>query len=182
MEPIIWQALKWPATEYFTLQDKDHHKLATGNINGYLREQPFCIRYEIEITPEWKVSSFLIQLEGPQPAALKLTSDLNGHWFDKEGNHVDAFDDCIDIDISLTPFTNTLPIRRLQFETGERKALDMLYIQLPEFELQKVQQHYTLLPSGLYLYENTSTGFQAELPMDKHGIMKDYPEIFSRIC
>lgn len=155
--------------------------MATGIINGYTEGQPFSIRYDIEITPDWKVSSFHIQRDGLQPTALKLTSDLNGHWFDKDGNHIEAFDDCTDIDISLTPFTNTLPIRRLDFEPGEKKLLLMLYIKLPEFELQKLPQYYTKLEDSLYLYENGDSGFHAELPVDENGVVKDYPGIFTRV-
>jgi uncharacterized protein len=181
MQPIIWQALLWPATEYFTLQESGTGKLATGCINGVRNQQPFCIHYKIEITASWQVSSFHIKQERLTPTELKLTSDLHGHWFDKDNNHIDAFDNCIDIDISLTPFTNTLPVKRLQFELQESKLLDMLYINLPEFELQKVQQRYTRIGQHEYLYDNVSTDFTAALPFDENDIVKDYPGIFQRI-
>lgn len=181
MQPIIWQAVKWPATEYFTLQNNGQGRLASGCISGVRAQQPFCIHYEIAITPTWQVSSFHIRQEGLTPTELRLTSDLHGHWFDKDNNHIDAFDNCIDIDISLTPFTNTLPIKRLQFEANESKLLDMLYIKLPEFELQKVQQRYTRLNSHEYQYDNVTTDFTADLPFDENGILKDYPGLFNRI-
>ncbi len=181
MQPILWQALQWPATEYFTLQDNGTGKLAAGCINGVRDQQPFCVHYKIEITPSWQVSSFHIKQEGPAPTELKLTSDLHGHWFDKDNNHIDAFDNCIDIDISLTPFTNTLPVKRLPFELQESKLLDMLYINLPEFELQKVQQRYTRTGPQEYLYDNVSTDFTAQLPFDENDIVIDYPGIFRRI-
>lgn len=181
MQPIIWQAVKWTATEYFTLHDHGQGMLANGRINGAMADHPFSIHYEIEITADWRVSSFHIRQEGLTQTELKLTSDLHGHWFDKDNNHIDAFDDCIDIDISLTPFTNTLPVKRLDFGAGESKLLDMLYIKLPEFELQKVQQRYTRTGVHEYLYENVTTDFSAEIPFDEEGIVKDYPGIFKRI-
>jgi len=181
MRPIIWQALKWPATEYFILQENGAGKIASGCINGAREQQPFCIHYKIEITTAWQVSSFHIKQEGLTPTELKLTSDLNGHWFDKDNNHIDAFDNCVDIDISLTPFTNTLPIKRLSFELHESKTLDMLYINLPDFELQKVPQRYTRLGVQDYLYENVTSSFTASLPFDEHGIVEDYPGLFNRI-
>ncbi|QJB31284.1 putative glycolipid-binding domain-containing protein [Chitinophaga oryzae] len=181
MGPVVWQATLWPATEFLTVTKQEHNNLVKGIINGCTDADPFSIQYEIEVTPEWKVSSFHIRRDGLQPTALKLTSDLNGHWFDKDGNHIEAFDDCTDIDISLTPFTNTLPIRRLTFEQGERKLLQMLYIKLPEFELQKLSQYYTKMEDRLYLYENGDSGFRAELPIDENGIVKDYPGLFTRI-
>jgi len=67
MQPIIWQAVLWPATEYFTLQDSAHGKLANGCITGVTEGSPFCIHYEIDITPAWQVSSFHIRQEGLTP-------------------------------------------------------------------------------------------------------------------
>ncbi|MCW3465648.1 putative glycolipid-binding domain-containing protein [Chitinophaga nivalis] len=181
MQPIIWQATRWPAIEYCTLKEQGHHHVATGRITGVSDQEPFAILYEVEITNDWRVSSFHIRKEGLTTGELKLTSDLHGHWFDKDGNHIGAFDDCIDIDISLSPFTNTLPVKRLHFDTGEKKILNMLYIKLPEFELQKVQQHYTKLDNHTYRYENVTTDFKADIPFDEQGIVLDYPGIFTRI-
>ncbi|MBO9731138.1 MAG: putative glycolipid-binding domain-containing protein [Chitinophaga sp.] len=181
MNPIIWQAEKWTATEYFTLAENGHGWLASGCINGVRDNTPFCIHYEIDITATWQVSSFHIRQQGIAPTELRLTSDLHGHWFDKDNNHIDAFDNCMDIDISLTPFTNTLPVKRLPFEPNESKVLDMLYINLPDFELQKVQQRYTRLSEYKYQYDNISNDFTAVLPFDEHHIVKDYPGIFTRI-
>lgn len=181
MQPIIWQALKWPATEYCTLQDHAQGMLANGRINGVYGQQPFSVHYVIEITADWRVSSFHIRQEGIHYTELKLTSDLHGHWFDKDNNHIAAFDHCIDIDISLTPFTNTLPVKRESFEEGESKVLDVLYISLPAFELQKVQQRYTRISHHEYLYENIVTDFSANIPFDHQGIVQDYPGLFKRI-
>ncbi|HVI43229.1 MAG TPA: putative glycolipid-binding domain-containing protein [Chitinophaga sp.] len=181
MEPVMWQAEKWPGIEFFTLTSNEHYYIARGVINGCIKKQLFVVHYEIEITQDWKVSSFHIKEDSVQHKELKLTSDLHGHWFDKEGNHIPAFDECIDIDISLTPFTNTLPIRRSPMETGECKTFKMLYILLPEFELQKVEQRYTRLGNRKYLYENTNNSFKAEIPVDENDIVEDYPGIFKRL-
>jgi hypothetical protein len=72
-------------------------------------------------------------------------------------------------------------VRRLQFDANESKMIDMIYIKLPEFELQKVQQRYTRLSQHSYLYENVHTDFSARLPFDEFYIVMDYPGIFERI-
>lgn len=181
MQPVMWEATKWPAIEYFSLKDKGEHRIAAGHINGIFEGTPFSVQYEIELLPDWRISHFHIRANGQDERSLKLTHDLNGHWFDKDGNHIEAFDGCMDIDISLTPFTNTLPIKRLTFESGEAKELDMLYIRLPEFELQQIKQRYTRLGERSYLYENMHNTFSATLPFDDNGVVTDYPGIFRRI-
>ncbi|RFS19089.1 hypothetical protein DVR12_25105 [Chitinophaga silvatica] len=181
MKPIIWKATKWPAIEYFTLQNKGQGMVASGSINGVKDQIPFCIRYKVELTADWRITTFHIREESIQSKELILTSDLEGHWFDKDNNQIELFDNCLDIDISLTPFTNTLPIKRLQFDNKESKVLDILYIKLPEFELQKVQQRYTRITQHEYLYENISTDFSAKIPYDEFYLVKNYPGIFERI-
>jgi hypothetical protein len=45
---------------------------------------------------------------------LELISDGRGKWTDASGNPLPALDGAIDMDLSVSPFTNTLPIRRLR--------------------------------------------------------------------
>jgi hypothetical protein len=56
-----------------------------------------------------------------------LSADGKGRWFDAKGTHLAELDGCIDIDISATPFTNTLPIRRLQLKHGAAQVLRCVY-------------------------------------------------------
>lgn len=182
MHTLMWEALQWPGIEYFAFTENEKGKTATGILNGVENQQPFALRYDIEITPDWKVSSFLIQSLADRGRQFRLVSDLEGHWFDKSGNHITAFDGCMDIDISLTPFTNTLPVKRLSWAPGERRSLNMLYIKLPEFELQQVVQHYTCINKQLYHYENTTSAFETDIPFDSMGFVTDYPpRLFRRI-
>ncbi|ASZ12941.1 putative glycolipid-binding domain-containing protein [Chitinophaga pendula] len=181
MKTTIWEAIQWSGIEHLSSYEQDGERVVTGVVTGIVREQPFAIQYDISLTADWKVSWFNLQSLGSDGKHLRLVSDLNGHWFDKDGTHVAAFDACMDIDISLTPFTNTLPIRRLALEKEVRTPISVIYIRLPEFELQQVEQFYTLLPSGRYLYEQPAIDFHAELPVDEEGLVTDYPGLFKRL-
>ncbi|WP_291910607.1 putative glycolipid-binding domain-containing protein [Chitinophaga sp. CB10] len=180
MKPVVWQGVRWTSTEFFTLESKGLYQLAQGNIAGVVRDMPFCIHYEIELTNDWKTDSFYIRSFGPDARELRVTSNLLGQWYDKEGNQIAAFDDCLDIDISLTPFTNSLPVNRLQMLPGQSVEINVIYILLPEFELQKVRQRYTMLRENYWLYENVDSDFSAKLSFDENGIMTDYPGLFQK--
>ena len=43
---------------------------------------------------------------------------------------------CIDVDIRATPFTNTLPIRRLALQPGESRDLRMAFIDVPGLDVR----------------------------------------------
>lgn len=181
MKIAMWEAIQWSGIEHLSSYEQDGELVVTGVVTGITREQPFAIQYDIAITQDWKVSWFGLQSLGGDGKHLRLVSDLSGHWFDKDGKHISAFDDCMDIDISLTPFTNTLPIRRLSLEKEVRTAISVIYIRLPEFELQQVEQYYTLLSPDRYLYEQPAADFSAELPVDVEGLVLDYPGLFKRL-
>lgn len=54
----------------------------------------------------------------PKPI-LVLKSDGNGHWKDHKGELFPDLGGCNDIDLYFSPFTNTLPIRRLLLKPGK---------------------------------------------------------------
>ena len=94
---------------------------------------------------------------------------------------------CLDVDISATPFTNTLPIRRLALQPGSTATLIMAYIAAPQMRLRVAQQRYTCLDAtstgGRYRFESLTQGavsFTAELPVDGDGLVLDYPNLFRR--
>ena len=50
---------------------------------------------------------------------------------------------CLDVDISATPFTNTLALRRLDLQPGENASLTVAYVKLPELTFRPVSQRYS---------------------------------------
>ena len=99
------------------------------------------------------------------------------------GDALPEFDGCIDIDLAGTPFTNTLPIRRLGLtpESGT-VPLDMLYVPFDSFRPLRDQQRYTCIEEGRrYRYEAADRTFTAELPVDEDGLVTDYPTLFRRL-
>ena len=89
---------------------------------------------------------------------------------------------CIDVDIAATPFTNTLPIRRLNLAEGQARDIRLAYVPLPHLEVEPVAQRYTCLEEGRrYLYEGLFRRFQGELHVDADGLVLDYPDTFKRV-
>lgn len=119
---------------------------------------------------------------------LHVEADGEGHWRDVTGHRaLPALDGCIDVDIRITPSTNTLPIRRLKLDPGGGSDILVAYVPLPgqtagDFLPRRVEQRYThLTPDGRYRYEGLGTGFVAELEVDDVGLVKDYPGVFRRL-
>ena len=120
-------------------------------------------------------------MERPVP---ELLADGEGHWKGRGAESVPELDGCIDVDISATPFTNTLPIRRLGLEPGKSTDVEVAYIRVPELLVGPERQRYGCLEAqvegGLYRLEALPSGFTAELPVDADGLVIDYPGLFRR--
>jgi hypothetical protein len=90
----------------------------------------------------------------------------------------------VDVDISVTPFTNTLPIRRLGLAPGESAEISVAYVEGTELQAWPEPQRYTCLEKhsrgGLYRFLSLEGGFTADLPVDAECLVADYPGLFRR--
>lgn len=119
---------------------------------------------------------------------LHVEADGEGHWRDLiDYRALPALDGCVDVDIRITPATNTLPIRRLKLPQGESCDIRVAYVPLPgqaegAFLPRPVEQRYTCLTEeSLYRYEGLDSGFTADIEVDAEGLVLDYPGVFRRI-
>ena len=119
--------------------------------------------------------------------SLEIEADGAGQWRDRlSGEPLPSLDGCLDVDIGVTPATNTLPIRRLKLAPRESAEIEVAYIPLPsqlagQFLPVRAQQRYTcLVAEQRYRYEGIFRAFTAELEVDRHGLVLDYPGLFRR--
>jgi hypothetical protein len=90
-------------------------------------------------------------------------------------------DGAIDVDLPITPFTNTLPIRRLRLAAGTRAELTTIYVRTPALSVEIDQQRYICVePLRRYRYEAVDGTFSADLEVDADGLVIDYPGLFRR--
>lgn len=82
---------------------------------------------------------------------------------------------CVDVDLSITPATNTLPIRRLRLAVGESAEVTAAWVRFPALSVEPLRQRYTRLAENRYRYESLESGFTAELTVDDQGLVTHYP-------
>ena len=80
--------------------------------------EAFAARYRIDCDAGWRVRRLRLTLLG-QDTELELSSNDAAQWTDGSGTRRPDLGGAVDVDISATPFTNTLPIRRLALRAGE---------------------------------------------------------------
>lgn len=177
---IVWQSLAWPSIEVLQLT-KDHgifvHSVVVGQSDSHT---PFAVEYNLHLTAAWALAT--VTIKSLLDNRTILLTHRGEQWFDGSGSHLAAFDGVPFIDISLSPFTNTLPIRCLAFEHGARQKIDLIYLDLPAFTLKKVQQYYSKLDNKIYRYQDIEIpDFVADITVDNAGLVVTYPGLFKRI-
>jgi uncharacterized protein len=182
---IMWTPWNEPGLEHLHLLEQDGNVLVDSVIIGVSNHMPFRLRYEMVCDSNWRVKELSLALLSAKDKSIKLQADGQGHWTTNTGDPVSSLEACIDCDISATPFTNTLPIRRLALKPGQSAELLVAYVVIPELELKSDRQRYTCLAwnagGGLYRYEGLASGFSAELQVDSDGLVIDYQDLFKSV-
>ncbi len=181
LKTVRWRPLEGEGLEHLTIRPVDGGIRAQGTLIGGQGKEIHGISYRIDCDAAWRVRHFSV--EDTIGRRLELRSDGEGRWSGSDGVLLGTFDGCIDIDLSGSPFTNTLPIRRLSPQPGDGAIrLMMLYVPLDTFEPFVHRQRYTcLIPGRRYLYESDDGSFRAELPVDEDGLVIDYPTLCKRL-
>ena len=116
-----WQTWDDEAIEVLTLRWENEGWTASGEVG---RER---IHYVIRLSPTWQVRQFLLFRDLDDPD-LWLATDGHARWGEMNGAHRPELDGCHDIDLACTPFTNTLPIRRLPLHPGDSAELAVITV------------------------------------------------------
>jgi len=183
---IIWQSWDGSGLEQLHLSQNQDGITAYSIIVGAQDNIPFSLQYTLHCTPQWCVREASLRVESAgKHHQLTLQSDTHGYWFTSSGDPLLSLEGCFDIDVSATPFTNTLPIRRLGFKPGESAEILVVYISIPDLQFQPAPQRYTCLENrsngSLYRYESLDSGYTTELEVDSDSIVLDYPGLFRRV-
>jgi len=177
---IVWKSTYVNTTEYTTIRTSDKI-LIDGQITGEGFGKLLNVKYKLETNNKWEIQTLLIDFQSDTSFTISLHRDKAGHWKDDNGNIQAQLENCTDIDISLTPSTNTLPIKRLNLPVGTSKEITVIYIDLPNNQYQPAKQRYTNIDDGIYKYENLESGFTSMLEVDEDGIVNNYPGIWHRV-
>jgi hypothetical protein len=159
---------------------------------------PYTCRYELQTDPGWATTRFDVSAEGAGWARTLRLELAAGRWraTTSEQGDLDAVlsaaghagaglpgtEDpdllygAFDVDLTGSPMTNTLPIRRLDLlkaESGVAHRISVAWVLLPSLEVVQADQIYTPLDAGVIRFANET--FSADLIIDDDGFVADYP-------
>ena len=176
-QSIRWRSLEHGGLEQFRFTEWQGEFNVRSAVIGDVGDDAFGVFYEVNLRLDWTVAGVVLQRT--DGVMMVLSSDGRGNWTDAHGARPDLAG-CIDIDFEMTPFTNTLPIRRVPLGIGETKRFKMAYIPADTLEPFADEQIYTRLSQTTYCFEEADGSFTADITVDENGFVVDYPELFER--
>jgi hypothetical protein len=167
-----WYGVQTPSIErlHFTMGEKLRARSSLTDRDGHYG-------YEVSLDDHWVFRELTVH--GHDGQRLEVDRGDDGTWSVNNELRPDL-KGAIDIDLAFSPFTNTLPIRRLNLAIGSRAAITTAYIDRPFFRVIPDPQAYTRTSVNTYLYESLDSDFSRQITVDPDGFVIDYPGLYSR--
>jgi uncharacterized protein len=181
---VMWRALRWPGTERVVLAQGPHESRAHSVALVVLGGRAYQISYELVCGSDGGARHFAAEVSGLSfQRRVELTSDGDGRWRNGDGRRLVELDGCLDIDLSVTPLTNTPAIVRLGLVAGAKRDLMAAYVEAPDLSCRAASQSYECLRrdegGGTYRYRSGS--FQADLAVGADNLVMNYPGLWRRV-
>jgi uncharacterized protein len=178
MSTILWQDISNGALDRCRLDSTPSGLRLAGTVLTAAYGDPLVVRYLVVTDENGLTRRVELDLDGSTPRVL--LADGVGRWHWDGVSELTDVAGALDVDLTVTPATNTLPIRRLGLEVGQAADLRMAWIQFPDLEVIPSEQRYERLTQDRWRF---STGdFQAELVVDRDGLVLDYGGLFRSLA
>lgn len=176
---LHWKGIYYEFFETCVVNFYENEFLVHSIIEGNQAMDVRC-EYEIKTTPAWKVVSFEIENSFNKISHHISGSHTGTGWIINNRLH-EEFKNCVDIDITLTPFTNSLPINRLDLAVDKPQKIEVVYLDVLKNNIRVAHQQYTKKSETNYNFQNIPNDFEANIITDNKGFVVHYPELFERI-
>lgn len=171
MIEVVWRGIGTPSTERCQIAAD----AAGVCVRSVLEWKTQVWEYELHATGSWEFHTLTIS-----GGNRTLTAFRSGRGWVVDGELRSDLEAAMEVDISASPLSNTLPIRRLNLAVGASTDITTAYLSLPGLTLTTDPQRYTRLSEREYLYESRDSDFRRTITVDDSGLVIDYPGLFER--
>lgn len=177
-----WRDWAGEGLEHLVLRAGSDGIRAEAVVIGAADDEIFAVQYRITCDAGWRTRHLEVSLLGGD-RVIDLSGDGAGRWTDRSGAMLPDLAGAIDVDLTATPFTNTLPVRRLELRNGQAEVIAVVYVEIPSLTVVARRQRYTCLePGRRYRFESLESGFTREIEVDDDGLVRTYPGLFRRVA
>jgi uncharacterized protein len=195
LRTVLWRELEeqGPGTHWCELAQNGDGWQIEGVVLTAEAGMPIQARYRIDVDEGWatRAAEITVLRGNGDERRLHVHVAAEQRWqIEREpvaeigvvSEDTAALDGHYDIDLSLAPATNTLPIRRLAPAIGETVDVTAVWIGFPELVVELLPQRYTRLDERRYRYESNDGAFVREIEVDDLGLVVSYEGLWQRIA
>jgi len=179
---FFWRRLDVEGLERLDLE-VNHDTIAARSTVLSAEDGGFRLDHRWLLTPDWRAQGLSIERWNKSGhAALTLERDGTG-WRVNGVRRLDL-DGAEEPDLSVTPFCNSFPIRRVGGEESASLTIDTAFIDGTTLTVARSKQRYDRLGLNRLRYVDLglSSGFEADLVVDDEGLILTYEHLFERIA
>jgi uncharacterized protein len=166
-----WIGLEAPTAEECEISFTDRGVEVRSTVSGDAVDGV----YRLRASSRWEFESLSMTING-----RRLQVRRAGNLWLVDGAVRPDLDEAREVDLSVSPLTNSLPIGRLGLQVGQGADIVTAYIRVPELDVMADPQRYTRTGVFEYLYESRRSGFRRTITVDRDGLVTEYPGLFTR--
>ncbi|HEY7799777.1 MAG TPA: putative glycolipid-binding domain-containing protein [Hyphomonadaceae bacterium] len=172
-----WRRIDQPGLELARFDIEKHGVTVSSTlVDG--GEHPFSLRYIWTLDPAWRTRTLRIEHMNGDDRWLTIERTGETAWrIDRSpAPHLDG---CRELDLSATPFCNSLAMKLL----GGDGEFDAAYIAADNMTVVPSRQRYEKISDTYWRYIDLGVahGFTAALELDKDGLVARYEGLFEAL-
>lgn len=173
-----WRTWDHEHVETLTLRWENEGWTATGDVG---RE---AVTYVVRLSATWQIRQFLLFRDLDQPD-LWLGNDGAGGWGEMNGARRLDLAGCTDLHLPCTPFSWSLPIRRLQLDVGRSADVVLAHVDVETLGVTRATVRYERAGPRRFvidgdLIDSTAGGGPLAIDVDEYGLVHDVVDEFRR--
>jgi uncharacterized protein len=174
---VLWDDRLDRGAELCTVTPGVDGVVLEGRVLTALDGRPTDVAYRIEADAAWRTRTVSVVVDGERRMAAE--ADGAGAWT-VDGRREATLDGCLDVDLEVTPATNTLAIRRLALRPGDGADIEAAWLRFPALRFERSTQRYERVARDRYRY--SAGAFTAVLRVDDLGVVADYEGIWEAVA
>lgn len=173
MTEVVWVGVDVPSRERCLVHEAQDRVV----VRGVVEREDGTYDYELHADGGWRFRS--LSLTHREESRVLEVARTGTAWT-VGGRARPDLAEAVEVDISASPLSNTLPVRRLGLAVGEHRDIVTAYVAVPDLTVVTDPQRYTRIGAHAWLYESRDTDFRRVVTVDDAGLVVSYPGLFER--
>lgn len=173
----LWRRVDRPGHDAaFLRRESDGWRLSGAAVFGH-EDGPAALAYAVDVDRNWAARRGIVHgFVGGRAVDHEILRGPDGWRLN--GAHVAGLGHLMDLDLSFTPATNALALKRASPAVGETVRLPAAWFDVDAARLAELPQIYERLNATDYRYAAPSVPYEAVLSFTPEGFVSVYPGLW----